>query len=154
MEDKRLETNHPLPPKHSKSGPMFNPNPKTLIFTFCSLQAFVTDKRHSNTWIENHFRNAATHSDHLKYDQKIHQAAKEPSPISSAKQPLIASLTLGRHRSTNSTRGPRSMLGFLAPSHQFLKNVLLFFSFWCISKCDRFLKSVLSFFKRQLNFQK
>ena len=43
---------------------------------------------------------------------------------------------------------------YIAPSHQFLKSVLLFFRFWYISKCYRFLKSVLSFSKPQLNFQK
>ena len=36
----------------------------------------------------------------------------------------------------------------------FLKSVLSFFRFWYISKCYRFLKSVLSFSKPQLNFQK
>ena len=42
---------------------------------------------------------------------------------------------------------------YIAPSHQFLKSVLSFFRFWDINKCF-FLKSVLSFSKPQLNFQK
>ena len=43
---------------------------------------------------------------------------------------------------------------YIAPSHQFLKNVLSFFRFWYVSKWYRFLKSVLWFSKPQLNFQK
>ena len=43
---------------------------------------------------------------------------------------------------------------YIAPSHQFLKSVLLFFRFWYISKCYRFLQSLLSFSKPQLNLKK
>ena len=39
-------------------------------------------------------------------------------------------------------------------SHHFLKCVLSFFKFWYVSKCCRFLKSVLSISKPQLTLQK
>ena len=50
--------------------------------------------------------------------------------------------------------GHSQYLFFLAPSHQILKSLLSFYRFWYISKCYRFFKSVLSFSKPQLNFQK
>ena len=43
---------------------------------------------------------------------------------------------------------------YIAPSHQCLKSVLLFFRFWHISKCYSVFKSVLPFSKPQLNFKK
>lgn len=37
---------------------MLNPKPRTQIFTFYSCQAFITNKTYSQTWIENHSRDA------------------------------------------------------------------------------------------------
>ena len=49
--------------------------------------------------------------------------------------------------------GHGQYLGYSSKSSIF-EGVLSFFRFWYISKCYRFLKSVLSFSKPQINFQK